>query len=57
VAARVAAEESIDWADLAVELGFADQAHLIRAFTATVGTSPAAYAREAHSGDLGSSGP
>jgi AraC-like DNA-binding protein len=57
VAARVTAEESIDWADLAVELGFADQAHLIRAFTATVGTSPAAYAREVHRDDLGSSGP
>jgi AraC-like DNA-binding protein len=51
VAARVAAEETIDWADLAIELGFADQAHLIRAFTATVGTSPAAYAREVHRED------
>jgi AraC-like DNA-binding protein len=51
VAARVAADETIDWADLAIELGFADQAHLIRAFTATVGTSPAAYAREVHRED------
>lgn len=52
VAARVAADETIDWADLAIELGFADQAHLIRAFTATVGTSPAAYGRELHREDL-----
>ena len=57
VAARVAADETINWADLAIELGFADQAHLIRAFTATVGTPPAAYAREVHREDLGSSGP
>ncbi|HEY5822413.1 MAG TPA: helix-turn-helix domain-containing protein [Propionibacteriaceae bacterium] len=46
-AARAAAAEPVDWAGLAVELGFADQAHLTRAFTATIGTSPAAYAAEA----------
>ena len=34
-------DETIDWADLAIELGFADQAHLTRAFTATVGVPPA----------------
>lgn len=34
-----------DWADLAAELGYSDQAHLVRDFTATVGLSPAAYAR------------
>ena len=55
VARRVAADEAIDWADLAIELGFADQAHLIRAFTATVGTPPATYAREVHREDPGSS--
>jgi AraC-like DNA-binding protein len=46
-AARAAAAESVDWSDLAVALGFADQAHLIRAFTATVGTPPATYAKQA----------
>ncbi|WP_434587328.1 AraC family transcriptional regulator [Streptomyces sp. A5-4] len=36
---------SIDWADLAAELGYSDQAHLVRDFTATVGTSPDRYTR------------
>ncbi|GAB3561923.1 AraC family transcriptional regulator [Spelaeicoccus albus] len=36
-----------DWAALADELGFSDQAHLTRAFTAVVGTPPATYQREA----------
>ena len=45
-AARVAAADTIDWAGLAEELGFADQAHLTRAFTATIGVPPAAYARQ-----------
>lgn len=35
----------VDWAATAAELGFADQAHLTRAFTALVGTPPASYAR------------
>jgi AraC-like DNA-binding protein len=48
VAARVAAD-TIDWAGLAAELGFADQAHLTRAFTATIGVPPATYARQASS--------
>ncbi|MCB8907764.1 MULTISPECIES: AraC family transcriptional regulator [unclassified Streptomyces] len=34
-----------DWAALAVELGYSDQAHLVREFTATIGVSPTAYAR------------
>ncbi|WP_432106626.1 AraC family transcriptional regulator [Streptomyces sp. AA1529] len=34
-----------DWARLAAELGYSDQSHLIRDFTAAVGVSPAAYAR------------
>ncbi|MFJ9953265.1 DUF6597 domain-containing transcriptional factor [Kitasatospora sp. NPDC091207] len=34
----------IDWATLAVDLGYADQAHFTRDFTATVGTSPVRYA-------------
>jgi AraC-like DNA-binding protein len=37
----------VDWAGLAEELGFTDQAHLTRAFTAVVGTPPATYQREA----------
>ncbi|MFI8521325.1 DUF6597 domain-containing transcriptional factor [Streptomyces sp. NPDC085481] len=34
-----------DWARLAAELGYSDQAHLVRDFTATVGVPPTAYAR------------
>ena len=45
-AARVAAQDELDWAGLATELGFADQAHLTRAFTATIGVPPATYARQ-----------
>ncbi|MGI5402144.1 AraC family transcriptional regulator [Streptomyces sp. CA-135486] len=36
-----------DWAELAAELGYSDQAHLVRDFTATVGVPPTAYARPA----------
>ncbi|MET9256510.1 helix-turn-helix domain-containing protein [Streptomyces sp. NPDC003717] len=35
----------VDWADLAGELGYSDQAHLVRDFTTTVGVPPTAYAR------------
>ncbi|KOX36484.1 MULTISPECIES: helix-turn-helix domain-containing protein [unclassified Streptomyces] len=34
-----------DWAALAAELGYTDQAHLVRDFTATIGVPPTAYAR------------
>jgi AraC-like DNA-binding protein len=34
----------VDWARLAISLGYYDQAHLVRDFTATVGTAPARYA-------------
>jgi AraC-like DNA-binding protein len=37
----------VNWADLAAALGFADQAHLTRAFTSVVGTPPATYQRMA----------
>ncbi|GIG64340.1 helix-turn-helix domain-containing protein [Phytomonospora endophytica] len=34
-----------DWARLAAELGYSDQAHLVRDFRATLGVSPAAFVR------------
>jgi AraC-like DNA-binding protein len=39
------AEETTDWARLAGELGYSDQAHLVRDFTRTVGLPPTEYAR------------
>ena len=47
VTAAAHGDADVDWADLAVRLGYADQSHLIRAFTRLVGHPPAAYAREA----------
>src|SRR5262245_21115430 len=44
-AGRVAGGQVVDWADLALELGFADQAHFIREFKKLVGRSPAEYSR------------
>jgi AraC-like DNA-binding protein len=44
VGERLAAGADIDWVRLAVELGYADQAHFIRDFTAMVGESPTRYA-------------
>ncbi|WP_328671735.1 helix-turn-helix domain-containing protein [Streptomyces sp. NBC_00322] len=38
--------DALDWAALAAELGYSDQAHLVRDFTATVGVPPTAYARQ-----------
>jgi AraC-like DNA-binding protein len=43
-AERVAAGTQVDWAQLAFELGYHDQAHLIRDFKAQVGFTPAVYA-------------
>jgi AraC-like DNA-binding protein len=43
-AAHATAGGDVDWARLAVTLGYYDQAHLVRDFTATVGTAPARYA-------------
>jgi AraC-like DNA-binding protein len=40
-----AQSSDVDWAALAVELGYSDQAHLVRDFTATIGLSPTAYRR------------
>ncbi|MET9626910.1 helix-turn-helix domain-containing protein [Lentzea sp. NPDC006480] len=39
------AESEVEWSRLAADLGYSDQAHLVRDFTQTVGVSPAAYAR------------
>ena len=46
VALRVEADgpASVDWAALAADLGYADQAHLTRDFTATLGVPPTRYA-------------
>ena len=44
-AAGRAAAGPVDWAALAAELGYADQAHLVRDFTRVVGEPPARYAR------------
>ncbi|MDJ0394324.1 helix-turn-helix domain-containing protein [Rhodococcus sp. G-MC3] len=41
------ASGTVDWAALAAELDYADQAHLVRDFTAMVGMSPAKYALRA----------
>jgi AraC-like DNA-binding protein len=46
-AAAAHSGEPVDWAALAVDLGFSDQAHLTRAFTAVVGTPPVTYERQA----------
>ena len=44
VTERMAAGTAVDWARLAVELGFADQAHLARDFAAMFGEPPTHYA-------------
>jgi AraC-like DNA-binding protein len=43
-AARAEEGAGIDWAALAADLGYADQSHLTRDFTAATGTPPARYA-------------
>lgn len=44
-AERVAQGQPVSWTAVAQELGYHDQAHLIRDFRAQVGETPAAYAR------------
>ena len=44
VAERADSGEPVDWALLATDLGYADQAHLTRDFTVTIGVPPARYA-------------
>jgi AraC-like DNA-binding protein len=43
-AERADSGEPVDWALLATDLGYADQAHLTRDFTVTIGVPPARYA-------------
>ncbi|GAB2957053.1 helix-turn-helix domain-containing protein [Micromonospora polyrhachis] len=47
---RAASGEKVSWAALAAELGYSDQAHLVRDFTAQVGAPPARYARQGAAG-------
>ncbi|WP_042419508.1 helix-turn-helix domain-containing protein [Streptacidiphilus anmyonensis] len=44
-AAQRADSGSVDWAALAADLGYSDQAHLTRDFTAVVGVPPSRYSR------------
>jgi AraC-like DNA-binding protein len=43
-AERADGGEPVDWAALAADLGYADQAHLTRDFTVTIGVPPSRYA-------------
>ncbi|HEY2461676.1 MAG TPA: AraC family transcriptional regulator [Candidatus Acidoferrum sp.] len=45
VVQRIHGGESPDWAQLALDLGYFDQAHLINDFRSTVGFAPRAYAK------------
>ena len=45
VAARAHSGE-VDWAAVAAELDFSDQAHLVRTFRDVVGAPPATYAKD-----------
>jgi AraC-like DNA-binding protein len=44
-AGRASSGTDVDWVALAADLGYSDQAHFIRDFTAMVGRPPARYAR------------
>lgn len=39
---RAESDPEVDWAGLAADLGYSDQAHLVRDFTATIGVPPTA---------------
>jgi AraC-like DNA-binding protein len=45
-AERIADRSIVNWPDLALDLSYADQAHLIRDFKRLVGRTPAEYARQ-----------
>jgi AraC-like DNA-binding protein len=40
---RIEAGDTVDWADLALRLGYADQPHFVNSFTALVGVPPGEY--------------
>jgi AraC-like DNA-binding protein len=44
-AERIAAGEAPDGATLALDLGYFDQSHFIRDFTAQIGVAPSVYER------------
>lgn len=46
---RLADGEAANWAELALNLGYFDQAHFVRDFKALVGVAPATYARHMRS--------
>jgi AraC-like DNA-binding protein len=48
-AEQLAASATISQSELALSLGYSDQAHFVRDFKAIIGMSPAAYARECRS--------
>jgi AraC-like DNA-binding protein len=48
-AARVLAGDDVDWSRLALDLGYFDQAHLIRAYRTIIGVSPTAHVRRVRS--------
>lgn len=52
VAERLAGGETVDWADMIVELGYTDQAHFIKDFKTIVGKTPAGYARDIKVGSM-----
>lgn len=45
VAGRLTEDAEVDWPELALELGYYDQAHFIRDFKSIVGQTPAEYAK------------
>ena len=50
-AARLASDETIDGSDIALELGYADQAHFIRDFRKMIGETPVNYRRKLSGAD------
>ena len=44
-AERIASSANVRWSEIALELGYADQAHFIRDFKKLIGKSPADYSR------------
>ncbi|WP_248924436.1 helix-turn-helix domain-containing protein [Paenibacillus hamazuiensis] len=43
IAERMAEEENLNWSELAAELGYHDQTHLIKAFKSIIGMAPEQY--------------